>query len=80
MKILNIEVTKVEHTKLGYEHWVNVTYQASILRDSYTVKLLFLMDFVIDDKEVIDYLVTEFRYRDLVRHSVLMYDIENQEF
>lgn len=80
MKILNIEVTKVEHTKLGYEHWVNVTYQASILRDSYTVKLLFLMDFVIDDKEVIDYLVTEFRYRDLVRHSVLMYDIENPEF
>lgn len=80
MKILNIEVTKVEHTKLGYEHWVNVNYQASILRDSYTVKLLFLMDFVIDDKEVIDYLVTEFRYRDLVRHSVLMYDIENQEF
>ena len=80
MKILNIEVTKVEHTKLGYEHWVNVTYQAPILRDSYTVKLLLLMDFKIKDKEVVDYLVTEFSYRDLVKHSVLMYDIENQEF
>lgn len=73
MKILNIEVTKVEHTKLGYEHWVDVTYQAPILRDSYTVKLLLLMDFVVDNKEVIDYLVREFRYRDLVLHSLEMY-------
>lgn len=80
MKILNIEVTKIERTKLGFEHWAAVTYQAPILRDSYTVKLLLLMDFVVDNKEVIDYLVREFRYRDLVRHSVLMYDIENQEF
>ncbi|MDU6601020.1 MAG: hypothetical protein E6491_08455 [Streptococcus anginosus] len=74
MKILNIEVTKVEHTKLGYEHWVDVTYQAPILRDSYTVKLLLLMDFVVDNKEVIDYLVREFRYHDLVLHSLDMYE------
>lgn len=73
MKILNIEVTKIEHTELGYEHWVDVTYQAPILRDSYTVKLLLLMDFVVDNKEVIDYLVREFRYRDLVLHSLEMY-------
>ncbi|WP_270207300.1 hypothetical protein [Streptococcus anginosus] len=73
MKILNIEVTKVERTKLGFEHWVDVTYQAPILSDSYTVKLLLLMDFVVDDKEVVDYLVREFRYRDLVLHSLEMY-------
>lgn len=73
MKILNIEVTKVERTKLGFEYWVDVTYQAPILEDSYTVKLLLLMDFEIRDKEVVDYLVREFRYRDLVLHSLEMY-------
>ena len=73
MKILNIEVTKVERTKLGFEHWVDVTYQAPILSDSYTVKLLLLMDFVVDDKEVVDYLVREFRQCDLVLHSLEMY-------
>lgn len=80
MKILNIELTNVDYTDLGFEHWVAVTYQVPILKNEYTVKLLLLMDFEIKDKEVVDYLVTEFRYRDLVRHSVLMYDIENQEF
>ena len=74
MKILNIEVTKVERTELGYEHWVDVTYQAPILRGSYTVRLLLLMDFAVDNKEVVDYLVREFRYRDLVLHSLDMYE------
>lgn len=80
MKILKIELVQVEHTELGYEHWVAVTYQVPILKNEYTVNLLVIMDFEIKDKEVVDYLVAEFRYRDLVRHSVLMYDIENQEF
>ncbi|MGT2806270.1 DUF7720 family protein [Streptococcus intermedius] len=73
MKILNIEVAKVERTELGFEHWVDVTYQTPILSDSYTVKFLLLMDFVVDDKEVVDYLVREFRYRDLVLHSLEIY-------
>lgn len=73
MRILNIEVTKIERTELGFEHWVDVTYQAPILEDSYTVKLLLLMDFEIKDKEVVDYLVREFKYRDLVLHSLEMY-------
>lgn len=73
MKILNIEVTKVERTELGYEHWVDVTYQAPILKDSYTVRLLLLMDFVVNNKEVVNYLVREFKYRDLVLHSLEMY-------
>lgn len=73
MKILNIEVAKVERTELGFEHWVDVTYQTPILSDSYTVKFLLLMDFVVDDKEVVDYLIREFRYRDLVLHSLEIY-------
>ena len=73
MKILNIEVTKIERTELGYEHWVEVTYKAPILMNSYTVKLLLLMNSEIRDKEVIDYLVREFKYRDLVLHSLEMY-------
>ena len=73
MKILNIEVTKVERTKLGFEHWVAVTYQVSILKNEYTVKLLLIMDFEITDKEVLDYVIKEWRYRDLVRHSLEMY-------
>ncbi|MCW0964359.1 hypothetical protein VYH82_08945 [Streptococcus anginosus] len=73
MKILNIEVTKVERTKLGFEHWVAVTYQVPILKNEYTVKLLLIMDFEITDKEVLDYVIKEWRYRDLVRHSLEMY-------
>ena len=73
MKILKIELVQVERTELGFEHWVDVTYQTPILSDSYTVKFLLLMDFVVDDKEVVDYLVREFRYRDLVLHSLEIY-------
>lgn len=32
MKILNIELTSIEQTKLGFEHWVNVTYSVPILK------------------------------------------------
>lgn len=80
MKILNIEVTKVERTKLGFEHWVAVTYQVPILKNEYTVKLLLIMDFEIKDKAVLDYIIKEWRYRDLVRHSCQMYIMENKEF
>lgn len=39
MKILNIELANVEQTDLGFEHWVDVTYQVPILKNEYTVKL-----------------------------------------
>ncbi|WP_368385192.1 DUF7720 family protein [Streptococcus anginosus] len=80
MKILNIEVTKVERTKLGFEHWVAVTYQVPILKNEYTVKLLLIMDFEIKDKAVLEYMIKEWLYRDLVRHSCQMYIMENKEF
>lgn len=76
MKILNIELANVEQTDLGFEHWVDVTYTVPILKNEYTVKLLLLMECKIEDQEVIEYLVSTWRYRDLVLHSVQMYEME----
>ena len=30
MNILNIELMSIEETRLGFEHWVNVTYSVLI--------------------------------------------------
>lgn len=76
MKILNIELASIEETKLGFEHWVDVTYTVPILKNEYTVKLLLLMECKIEDQEVIEYLVSTWKYRDLVLHSVQMYEME----
>lgn len=76
MKILNIELTSIDKTDLGFEHWVDVTYQVPILENEYTVKLLLLMECKIEDQEVIEYLVSTWKYRDLVLHSVQMYEME----
>lgn len=76
MKILNIELTSIDKTDLGFEHWVDVTYTVPILKNKYTVKLLLLMECKIEDQEVIEYLVSTWRYRDLVLHSVQMYEME----
>lgn len=76
MKILNIELTSIDKTDLGFEHWVNVTYQVPILKNEYTVKLLILLDFKVEDKELLDYLVMSWKYRDIVGHSTMMYQIE----
>ena len=79
MKILNIELANVEQTDLGFEHLVDVTYTVPILKNEYTVKLLLLMECKIENQEVIDYLVSTWKYRDLVLHSVQMYEIERGE-
>lgn len=76
MNILNIKLASVEQTDLGFEHWIDVTYQVPILKNEYTVKLLLLLDFKIEDKELLDYLVTSWKYRDLVLHSLQMYKTE----
>ena len=78
MNILKIELASVEHTDLGFEHWVDVTYQVPILKNKYTVKLLLLMECKVEDQEVIDYLVSTWKYRDLVLHSVRMYELERE--
>lgn len=79
MKILNIELTSIEETKLGFEHWVDVTYSVPILKNEYTVKLLLLLDFKLEDKQLLDYLVSTWKYRELVLHSVRMYEMEKSK-
>ena len=76
MKILNIELISIEETKLGFEHWVNVTYSVPILKNEYKVKLLLLLDFKVEDKELLDYLISTWKYRDLVLHSLDMHKME----
>ena len=78
MNILNIELMSIEETKLGFEHWVEVAYSVPILRNEYKLKLLLLLDFKVEDKELLGYLVSTWKYRDLVLHSVDMYKLENQ--
>lgn len=70
----------VYQTELEFEHWIAVTYQVPILKNEYTVNLLVIMDFEIKDKAVLEYMIKEWRYRDLVRHSCQMYIMENKEF
>lgn len=55
---------------------VNVTYSVPILKNEYTVKLLLLLDFKVEDKELLDYLVSTWKYRGLVLHSVDMHELE----
>ena len=76
MKIINIEQTRIEKTDLGFEHWVSVTYSLPFLKNEYTVNLLLLLDFKVEDKELLDYLVMSWKYRDLVLHSLQMYEME----
>lgn len=78
MNILNIELVSIEETKLGFEHWVEVAYSVPILKNVYKVKLLLLLDFKVEDKELLDYLVSTWKYRDLVLHSVNMHKLESQ--
>ena len=74
--ILNIKLASVEHTDLGFEHWVDVTYTAPILKGTYTIRLMLLLAFEAEDPEVIDYMVREWKRRDIIHHSILMYEIE----
>ena len=79
MNILNIELASIEQTKIGYEHFVDVTYSVPILKNEYTVKLLLFMECEIEDQEVIEYLVSTWKYHDLVLHSVRMYEMERND-
>lgn len=78
MKIINIEETRIEKTDLGFEHWVSVTYSLPFLKNEYTVNLLLLLDFKVEDKELLDYLVMSWKYRDIVCHSLQMYETEKR--
>lgn len=77
MNILNIELMIIEETELGFEHWVEVAYSVPILKNEYTVKLPLLLDFKLEDKQLLDYLVSTWKDRGLVLHSVDMHKLEN---
>ena len=78
MNILKIELASIEQTDLGFEHWVDVTYTVPILENEYTVKLVAFYGMQDRDQEVIEYLVSTWKYRDLVLHSVRMYEMERE--
>ena len=80
MNILKVKLASVEQTDLGFEHWVDVTYTVPILKNEYTVKLLLFMECKIEDQEVIEYLVSTWKYRNLVLHSVQMYEMERNDY
>ena len=50
----------------------------SDFENEYTVKLLILLDFKVEDKELLDYLVMSWKYRDIVLHSLQMYETEKR--
>lgn len=78
MKILNIELKNVDQTELGFEHWVDVTYKVPVLNNEYTVRLLLLMAFEIEDQAMLDYMIREWKRRDIIHHSILMYEQEKR--
>lgn len=80
MKILNTKIAHIEKSKLGFEHWIDVTYTAPILKETYTIRIMLLLAFETRNTEVIDYMVREWKRRDIIHHSFLMYDQENREF
>ncbi|WP_419991806.1 DUF7720 family protein [Streptococcus mitis] len=53
-------------------------YTKSILENKYKVKLLLILDFKVEDKELLDYLLSTWKYRDLVLHSVDMHKLEKE--
>lgn len=54
-----------------------MTYSLPILKNVYNLKLLLLLDFKVEDKELLDYLVSTWKYRDLVLHLVEIHKTEN---
>ena len=78
MKILNTEIAHINESNLGFEHWVDVTYTAPILKGTYTIRIMLLLAFKAEDPEVIDYMVREWKRRDIIHHSILMYEQEKR--
>ena len=62
---------------LGFEHWGEVAYSVSILKNEYKVRLLLLLDFKVEAKELLYFMVSTLKYRYLVLHLVEMHKTEN---
>lgn len=78
MNILLCELVMVIETPKGVEHWIDVTYQTPILPEPVTVKQLMILGSPITEIEVLTSLVKQYRYRDLLEHSLFLCQLEKE--
>lgn len=78
MNILLCELVMVVETAKGVEHWIDVTYKTPILSEPVTVKQLLLLSKPITEIEVLTSLIKQYRYRDLLEHSLFLYQLEKE--
>ena len=78
MNILLCELVMVIETAKGVEHWIDVTYQTPILSEPVTVKQLVILSNPITEIEDLTFLIKEYRSRDLLEHSLFLYQLEKE--
>lgn len=78
MNILLCELVMAIETAKGVEHWIDVTYQTPILPEPVTVKQLMILSSPITEIEVLTSLIKQYRYRDLLEHSLFLYQLEKE--
>lgn len=78
MNILLCDLVMVIETPKGVEHWIDVTYQTPILPEPVTVKQLMILGSPITEIEVLTSLVKQYRYRDLLEHSLFLCQLEKE--
>lgn len=78
MNILLCELVMVIETAKGVEYWIDVTYQTPILSEPVTVKQLVILSNPITEIEDLTFLIKEYRSRDLLEHSLFLYQLEKE--
>lgn len=78
MNILLCELVMAIETAKGVEHWIDVTYQTPILSEPVTVKQLMILSKPITEIEELTSLVKQYRYPDLLEHSLFLYQLEKE--
>lgn len=78
MNILLCELVMAIETAKGVEHWIDVTYQTPILSEPVTVKQLMILSNPITEIEVLTSLIKQYRYPDLLEHSLFLYQLEKE--
>ncbi|MFU2205234.1 hypothetical protein [Streptococcus pluranimalium] len=75
MKIIELKMNKPEQTELGYEHWVDITYQ--IDRKTYHLTKLILNEDVILDMAIIEKMVLS-DVKELLSHAYEVLKLNRQ--
>ena len=78
MNILLCELVMIVDTPKGVEHWIDVTYQAPIFSEPVTVKQLMILSKPITEIEELTSLIKQYRYRDLLEHSLFLCQLEKE--